>query len=868
MDVAFSALKTLELSDMPALTHLWKGPTQLVRLRNLTFLKLERCDKLESMFSLSIARDLMQLEILRVSECSMLEVLISSEEEGDENEIASTTTEATDKIVFPKLEDLYLHDLPSFTSICKAMNGIELLQLNTLKLSQMPKLNSFCNTSDSNYDTTQPLFNKRACSGNGGQAGMGGGRNGLGRLVGVEMEKGLVGVGLQWEDEVDLAGGGSPEMLIADFGKGEGGERMGNEGVAFSALKTLELSDMPALTHLWKGPTQLVRLRNLTFLKLERCDKLESMFSLSIARDLMQLEILRVSDCRKLEVLISSEAEGVENEIASTTTEATDKIVFPRLDDLYLHDLPSFTAICKAMNGIELLQLNTLKLNQMPKLNSFCNTSDSNYDTTQPLFNKRACGGNGGQAGTGGGRNGLERLVGVEMEKGSVGVGLQWEDEEDLAGGGSPEMLIADFGKGEGGERMGNEGVAFSALKTLQLWEMPALTHLWKGPTQLVQLRNLTFLKLERCDKLESMFSLSIARDLMQLEILLVSECSKLEVLISSEEEGDENGIASTTTEATDKIVFPKLEDLYLHDLPSFTAICKAVNGIELLQLNTLKLSQMPKLISFCNTSDSNYDTTQPLFNKSGTGGGRNGLERLVGVEMEKGSVGVGLQWEDEEDLAGGGSPEMLIADFGKGEGGERMGNEGVAFSALKTLQLWEMPALTHLWKGPTQLVQLRNLTFLKLERCDKLESMFSLSIARDLMQLEILLVSECSKLEVLISSEEEGDENGIASTTTEATDKIVFPKLEDLYLHDLPSFTAICKAVNGIELLQLNTLKLSQMPKLNSSCNASDSNYDTTQPLFNKWEDEVDLAGEGSPEMLIADFGKGEGGERMGNDG
>ncbi|GMP81280.1 hypothetical protein CsSME_00036040 [Camellia sinensis var. sinensis] len=145
---------------------------------------------------------------------------------------------------------------------------------------------------------------------------------------------------------------------------------------------------------------------------------------------------------------------------------------------------------------------------------------------------------------------------------------------------------------------------------------MPALTHLWKGPTQLVQLRNLTFLKLERCDKLESMFSLSIARDLMQLEILLVSECSKLEVLISSEEEGDENGIASTTTEATDKIVFPKLEDLYLHDLPSFTAICKAVNGIELLQLNTLKLSQMPKLNSFCNTSYSNYDTTQPLFNK------------------------------------------------------------------------------------------------------------------------------------------------------------------------------------------------------------------------------------------------------------
>ncbi|XP_028106348.1 disease resistance protein At4g27190-like isoform X2 [Camellia sinensis] len=340
---------------------------------------------------------------------------------------------------------------------------------------------------------------------------------------------------------------------------------------AFSALKRLKLCDLPALTHLWKGPTQFVRLRNLTSLELRICHKLERMFSLSIARDLIQLQILHVYHCRKMEVLISSEEEGDQNEIASTTTETTDKIVFPKLKDLYLAYLPSFTAICEAMNGIELLQLNKLILSEIPKLNSFCNTSDSNYDTIQPLFNK----------------------------------------------------------------------VAFSALKTLELSEMPALTHLWKGPTQLVRLRNLTFLKLERCDKLESMFSLSIARDLMQLEILHVSECSKLEVLISSEEEGDQNEIASTATEATDKIVFPKLKGLYLESLQSFTAICEAVNGIELLQLNRLELHMIPKLKSFCNTSDSNYDTIQPLFNK-------------------------------------------------------------VAFSALKTLELSDMPALTHLWKGPT----------------------------------------------------------------------------------------------------------------------------------------------------------------------
>ncbi|CAL5351052.1 unnamed protein product [Camellia sinensis] len=158
--VAFSALKSLELRDLPAVTHLWKGPTQLVRLRNLTSLILTNCDELESLFSLSIARDLMPLQKLYVSNCRKMEVLISSEEEGDQNEIASTTTETTDKIVFPKLKELYLACLPSFTALCKAMNGIELLQLNKLKLWGIPKLNSFCNTSDSSYHTIQPLFNE------------------------------------------------------------------------------------------------------------------------------------------------------------------------------------------------------------------------------------------------------------------------------------------------------------------------------------------------------------------------------------------------------------------------------------------------------------------------------------------------------------------------------------------------------------------------------------------------------------------------------------------------------------------------------------------------------------------------------------
>ncbi|KAL7207752.1 hypothetical protein ACSBR1_029660 [Camellia fascicularis] len=710
---AFSALKRLKLRDLPALTHLWKGPTQLVRLHNLTSLELQSCHKLERMFSLSIARDLMQLQILHVYGCRKMEVLISSEEEGDQNEIASTTTETTDKIVFPKLKELYLESLPSFTAICEAMNGIELLQLNELKLCEIPMLNSFCNTSDSNYDTIQPLFNK----------------------------------------------------------------------VAFSALKELKLWGVPASTHLWKGPTQLVRLRNLTFLELKRCDKLESMFSLSIARDLMQLEILRVSKCHKLEVLISSEEEGDQNEIASTTTtETTDKIVFPKLKGLYLESLQSFTAICEAMNGIELLQLNGLELHMIPKLNSFCNTSDSNYDTIQPLFNK----------------------------------------------------------------------VAFSALKELKLWDVPASTHLWKGPSQLVRLRNLTFLELKRCDKLESMFSLSIARDLMQLEILRVSKCHKLEVLISSEEEGDQNEIASTTTtETTDKIVFPKLKGLYLESLQSFTAICEAMNGIELLQLNKLTLSQMPKLSSFCNTSDSNYNTIQPLFNKV----------KLITIEklVISGMDNVIEIWPRELQPKVG---EMLIShcrkllNILKGmQSIERLivrccqsvevafdlegiivreGYPDIVLPSLTVLDLLYLPKLTHVWKNNLlRIPSVQNLTSLAVVGCSSLRYIFSSSQAKLLVKLRQIFVAECGVLEAIVNEEPKVDDEV-------ATNIIMFPQLNSLKLCHLPNLKSLCPQAYTFEGSFIKEIKVINCPNMRAIPSASQCNVRAVE-FFNSAQNLLD---------------------------
>ncbi|XP_028077231.1 uncharacterized protein LOC114279214 isoform X1 [Camellia sinensis] len=133
---AFSASKVLVMEYLSELTNLWKVPTQLVWLGNLMSVHVWHCEKLESKFSLFIARALVQLQDLSIGRCDMMEIIVSSE--GGQHEIA------TDKIEFPKLKQLHLRNLPSFTAICKAMNIIELPQPSYLALWEIPKLKRLC----------------------------------------------------------------------------------------------------------------------------------------------------------------------------------------------------------------------------------------------------------------------------------------------------------------------------------------------------------------------------------------------------------------------------------------------------------------------------------------------------------------------------------------------------------------------------------------------------------------------------------------------------------------------------------------------------------------------------------------------------
>ncbi|CAL5422399.1 unnamed protein product [Camellia sinensis] len=605
---AFSALTELELGDLPALTHLWKGPTQLVRLRNLTSVELTRCHKLESMFSLSIARDLMQLQKLDVTECRKMEVLISSEEEGDQNEVASTTTETTDKIVFPKLKELFLASLPSFTDICKAINGIELPQLNVLDLLGIPKLNSFCNTSDSNYDTIQPLFNKQkveliTCD----RLSIVGMDNAIeiwprelqpkvrdiiimlcrklsNILFPSEVIKGMQSLErlkVEWCQSVEVAF--DLEGIIV---------REGYPDIVLPSLTKLVLLYLPKLTHVWKNNLQRIpSFQNLTSLTVVGCSSLRYIFSSSQAKLLVKLREIAVAECGVLEAIVNEEPK-VDDEVA----------MFPKLSILKLYHLPSLKSLCPQAYTFEGSFIMKIKVINCPNMRALpsalqrmlelqkSNVREVEYfnSAQHHLLDRKF------SLST----NGILDVTGIDepteiwhnqLEVGSLdkvgfmrvqccgklssvvssklmqrlhniqGLKVWWCD--------SLEMI---FDLQEGGcADVAEKETLIIQLSELLLKYLPKLTHIWKNISQPTHcFKNLSSLKVQHCDNLRYIFTISMANVLVNLEDLTVEHCEKVEKIVTRE-----NG---------EEIFLLEIFAVNLKNLPSLVCFGPDVNDTEI----------------------------------------------------------------------------------------------------------------------------------------------------------------------------------------------------------------------------------------------------------------------------------------------
>ncbi|KAF8395849.1 hypothetical protein HHK36_019803 [Tetracentron sinense] len=215
-DQLLSTLRALTLGYLPRLMHIWKGPSRLLCLHKLKEVEVDMCDTLRYIFSLSLTQSLLQLDVLRISNCNELEGIISKDKEEevvawkkgprgfacfqhlrvvevthcnnlinlfssfiarDLPEIAELTIggcermevivtkemdgeEAVDKIVFPQLKKLELWDLSNLTCFCPGSFPFEWPSLEYLSVNHCFKMITFtaADTDAASSSTSAPGF--------------------------------------------------------------------------------------------------------------------------------------------------------------------------------------------------------------------------------------------------------------------------------------------------------------------------------------------------------------------------------------------------------------------------------------------------------------------------------------------------------------------------------------------------------------------------------------------------------------------------------------------------------------------------------------------------------------------------------------
>ncbi|KAL6997583.1 hypothetical protein U1Q18_007710 [Sarracenia purpurea var. burkii] len=561
------------------------------------------------------------------------------------------------------------------------------------------------------------------------------------------------------------------------------------------------------------------------------------MFSISMARHLIQLQSIWIQRCDEMEVIVSSE--GGEHEILPT-----DRIVFPKVDYLHLEGLPSFTALCKDMIVIEMPELNSLYLREIPKLQYLCPPKSNHNSVIQSLFHNKGptqlvC---------------LRNLTSVQVSSCpklksmfSISMARHLIQLQSIVIYECDEMEVIVSSEGGEHEIVPVDKIVFPKvhalklvylrsftalckdmiaiempeLKTLELDDIPKLQYLCppesnhnsviqslfhnKGPTQL---GNLTSVEMVNCPKVKSMFSISMARHLIQLQSIKIWRCDEMEIIVSSE--GGEHEIVPA-----DKIVFPKVHQLHLQGMPSFTALCKDMIAIEMPELKTLELDDIPKLQYLCPPESNHNSVIQSLFHNKVN---LTSIEKLILCDMDNlieiwpGELQAKLKslrvencqklpnilfssnliecMQNLERIYVASCQSVEVAfDLGGLDVGE--GHQAITFSCLKKLELASLPKLADVWVNNSPCSQgFQNLRSLIVEKCDSLRNLFSLSIAKLLVKLQELEITKCEVMETIIAQEQEVDEEVTTNT-------IIFSQLTTLSLVDLPNLTSFCKQKN-----------------------------------------------------------------------
>ncbi|KAI7737650.1 hypothetical protein M8C21_001783, partial [Ambrosia artemisiifolia] len=277
------------------------------------------------------------------------------------------------------------------------------------------------------------------------------------------------------------------------------------------------------------------------------------------------------------------------------------------------------------------------------------------------------------------------------------------------------------------------------------------------------------------------------------------------------------------------EVVFPLLETLELDDLPNLKRFFLGMNDFLLPSLVNVMINdcdewvmftsgqlETPK-IKYLHTSFGkhsvehgfNFQTTFPTSSDPTISKGKPAsFHNLIEINIQKRDVGTSiipshalLQLEKLQQIT-------IESCKGVKEVFEVVAVEGSGFNAsqiavqipnLTQVELDSLYDLKYLWKSNQWMVlEFPNLTTLSIQSCQRLEHVFTCSMAGSLVQLQHLSISHCYDMKMILKEEEECDAK---------VNEIVLPHLNSLILEVLPMLKGFCLGKMAFSLPALETL-------------------------------------------------------------
>ncbi|KAJ7954388.1 Disease resistance protein [Quillaja saponaria] len=901
-EAIFMQLKELRLARLPKLKHIWnKDLQEVVKFQNVHEVWVQECWRLKHLFTARVAKDLMKLRELYING-SGLDAIVAMEE--------GIQTQAVSKFELPQLASFSVSNSHKLKSFYPGKYVLECPRLKILKMLYCKKAETFTTgltTFQEEHDNhqlvthQQPFFpmkkvipNLKALALNSKEALMI--RNGniqtdffrnleVLSLCGFQHEPTIF---LSWFlqripnlESISVSNCDVKEILLFD-----GTDENEREGKTLARLKSSVFTSLPNLNHIFtegsrldsiigsleslvvddcSGLTNLlpssVSFNCLTSLEIYRCDGLINLLTSSTAKSFVQLKMMRVGYCKKIEEIVTVNGEE-------------DQITFSELTYLELLNLPSLKGFSMGTKCVlKLSSLIFVIITQCPSLQKF-----TDGDISAPLLDKvHIAYGNENDWFWEGNLNAtIQQLYtemvgfhGLESLRISEYTQLQevWHHQTPLKclvklrsllvdncefwSSAIPSGLLKSLSNLESvvvenchsieqvvdldGIDIHGHGGLLSRLTKLHLIELPRLRQIWsKEPGGILDLKSLTSLKVFKCHNLRSIFTPSMASELVHLEEIIIEECSMLEVIITKPKEGEE--IDAVGIYGCD-IILPLLNKLFLSSLPELRRFHGGSGIIQCPSLEGFSVIYCPKMKTF-NSSRKDVDIPMPP---------------IAGKKIKFPNLKhVALSWEDatkemwdiqfSEDfysnlnslLLKGPDDASVLFPFsffkklcyleqlhlmnafveelypcggpkGFGEGEEAV---SIILAQLKKLGLVNLLNLRVSFIFSA--VSLNNLTVLRVSGCHEFTNLLTSTVAKSLMQLKFLSIVNCRKIIEIIANKGEEEE---------VPDKIVFSKLTYLVLDNLPSFTRFYSGNHCIEFPSLEKLIISQCPEMRIFC-------------------------------------------------